>query len=82
MGYIPNDVGLFSSVTKTLLELCIRISTDHYRNFAKDYPETKQEYSGVNCFLNPSDFTHISPNGEVVIDTVLFIAKTYVFCFL
>ena len=79
----------FSSVTETLLKIYIRIGTDHFRNFAKDYPEKQREYSGVYCFLNPRAFTLISSNAEVVIETVLFIAQprpvfsvSFYFCFL
>ena len=63
---VPNDVGLCGNTTEKLHEVCISMSIDHFRNKANDYPETKREYSGVYPFLNPSAFTCILPNVEVV----------------
>lgn len=80
---VPNDVGLFGNITENLREVCISMGTDHFRNLANDYPKTKREYSGVNRFLNPSAFTRVLPNGEVVSrDWLVYSpAKTCVFCF-
>ncbi|XP_076031379.1 zinc finger MYM-type protein 5-like isoform X2 [Oratosquilla oratoria] len=80
---VPNDVGLFGHITRNLREVCISMGTDHSRNLANDYPKTKREYSGVNRFLNPSAFTRVLPNGEVVSrDWLVYSpAKTCVFCF-
>ena len=61
--YVPKDVGLFGNLTETLRETCVRMGTDHFRNVANDYPETKRDFSGVNRCLNPSAFKKLLPNG-------------------
>ncbi|XP_076044835.1 uncharacterized protein LOC143027430 [Oratosquilla oratoria] len=80
---VPSDVGLFGNITENLREVCISMGTDHFRILANDYPKTKREYSGVNRFLNPSAFTRVLPNGEVVSRDWLVYSpgKTCVFCF-
>ena len=79
----PNDVGLFGNITEKLREVCTNMSIDHFRNKANEYPETKRDYSGENRFLNPSAFTCVLPNGEVVTRDWLVYSpsKTSVFCF-
>ena len=79
----PNDVGLFGNITEKLREVCFSMGIDHFRNKANEYPETKREYSGVNRFLNPSAFTSVLPNREVVTRDWLVYSpsKTSVFCF-
>ncbi|XP_068229366.1 uncharacterized protein [Palaemon carinicauda] len=80
---VPNNVRLFGNITENLPEVCINMGTDHFRNLANDYPKTERKYSGVNRFLNPSAFTLVLPNGEVVSrDWLVYSpAKTCVFCF-
>nr|XP_047143655.1 uncharacterized protein LOC124817511 [Hydra vulgaris] len=55
-GTIPNVVGGFGDITDHVRNMCISLGTIHFRNLADSYPETKREYSGVNCFLNYSVF--------------------------
>ena len=55
-----------SNITKKLLEVCISMDVDHFRNKTNEYPEAKREYSGVNRFLNPRAFRCVLRNEEAV----------------
>ena len=39
---VANNVGLFGYITEKLREVCISMSTDHFRNKANEYPETNK----------------------------------------
>ncbi|XP_065676750.1 zinc finger MYM-type protein 5-like [Hydra vulgaris] len=82
-GTIPNDVGSFGDIKDHVRNMCISLGTIHFRNLADSYPETKREYSGVNCFLNSSVFKRVLPNGDIVDrDWLVYSpAKTCVFRF-
>ena len=59
------------------------MSTDHFRNKANEYPETKREYSGANRFLIPCAFTCVLSNGEEVTRDWLVYSQSKInkFCF-
>ena len=63
-------------------EVCISMGIDHFRNKANEYSERKRKYSEVNRFLNPSAFTCVLPNEEIVTSDWLVYSpsKTSVFC--
>ena len=80
---VSNDVCLFGNIIEKLREICISMGIHHFQNKANEYPETKREYSEVNRFFNPSTFTRVLKNGEVVTrDWLVYSSsKTSVFCF-